>query len=124
MTTSRYDIEMSNFKLNYANYEFVRTFLLVCDLRSFGLLITKTCPSVQIALLRVSALKAIKKTGNCTWEWNQKMLSAAKQRKRKSGFAGEHERELARDQRNESALTEKAAEDTFLYFYQPKSAKG
>lgn len=43
---------------------------------------------------------------------------------RKSGFAGEHERELARDQRNESALTEKAAEDTFLYFYQPKSAKG
>lgn len=43
---------------------------------------------------------------------------------KKSGFAGENERELARDQRNESALAEKAAEDMFLYFYHSKSAKG
>lgn len=43
---------------------------------------------------------------------------------KRSGFAGENEREsLERDQRNESALADKAAEDVPLYFFHFKSAK-
>lgn len=102
------------FNLNcYAQSLFVRTIILVCDLCSVTLLIRKICPFVTCTL------KEIKRSRNCTWEWNEKMLSAAKQRRRAD--LPRRIRELARDQRNESALAEKGAEGMFLYFFLCKS---
>lgn len=76
---------------------------------------------MQIALLH-ARLKAIKRSRNCTWGWSEKMLSAAKQR-RGADLPGRMRESLERDQRNESALADKAAEDIPLYFFPSKSAK-
>lgn len=106
-TTSKYLflVELQCTELVCQNY-------LFCKVCSFILTIGK-----WVHLVHVSTLKKIKRSRNCTLEWNEKMLSAAKQRRRADLPRRMRERELARDQRNESALAEKGAEGMFLYFF-------
>lgn len=68
-----------NLNLYHAQSLFVIILILVCDFCSFNGLISKKCRSVHTALLHVRTLKEIKKSPNCTFEWNEKMLSTAKQ---------------------------------------------